>query len=48
MTSVGTVGRSLADFGAEVIKGEHPKTGDHLRQFGPRVNGTGLWWKYFG
>ncbi|WP_340098794.1 CoA transferase [Salinibaculum salinum] len=48
MISAGTVGRFLADFGAEVIKVEHPKTGDHLRQFGPQKEGTGLWWKYLG
>jgi formyl-CoA transferase len=48
MISAGTVGRFLADFGATVIKVEHPKTGDHLRQFGPQKEGTGLWWKYLG
>ena len=48
MISAGTVGRFLADFGAEVIKIEHPETGDHLRQFGPQKDGTGLWWKYLG
>jgi formyl-CoA transferase len=48
MISAGTVGRFLADFGAEVIKVEHPETGDHLRQFGPQVDGIGLWWKYLG
>lgn len=46
MISAGTVGRFLADFGAEVIKVEHPATGDHLRQFGPQKEGVGLWWKY--
>ncbi|MFC5972105.1 CaiB/BaiF CoA transferase family protein [Halomarina salina] len=48
MISAGTVGRFLADFGATVIKVEHPATGDHLRQFGPQKDGTGLWWKYLG
>jgi formyl-CoA transferase len=48
MISAGTVGRFLADFGAEVIKVEHPQTGDHLRQFGPQKEGVGLWWKYLG
>ena len=48
MISAGTVGRFLADFGADVVKVEHPSTGDHLRQFGPQQNGTGLWWKYLG
>ncbi len=46
MISANTVGRFLADFGAEVVKVEHPKTGDHLREFGPQADGTGLWWKY--
>ncbi|MHB9287900.1 CaiB/BaiF CoA transferase family protein [Halobacteriales archaeon Cl-PHB] len=46
MISAGTVGRFLADFGADVVKLEHPKTGDHLREFGPQKDGTGLWWKY--
>jgi len=48
MISAGTVGRFLADFGAEVIKVEHPETGDHLRHFGPQKGGAGLWWKYLG
>jgi formyl-CoA transferase len=48
MISAGTVGRFLADFGAEVIKVEHPANGDHLRHFGPQKDGTGLWWKYLG
>lgn len=48
MISAGTVGRFLADFGAEVIKVEHPETGDHLRHFGPQKEDVGLWWKYLG
>jgi formyl-CoA transferase len=48
MISAGTVGRFLADFGAEVIKVEHPASGDHLRHFGPQKEGVGLWWKYLG
>jgi len=48
MISAGTVGRFLSDFGAEVIKVEHPDAGDHLRHFGPQTDGTGLWWKYLG
>jgi len=47
MISIGTVGRLLADFGADVIKVEHPETG-HLRHFGPQKEGVGLWWKYLG
>ncbi len=34
----------LGDFGAEVIKVEHPR-GDPLRSHGPSKNGHGLWWK---
>ncbi len=39
--------RYLADFGASVIKVEHPDTGDSLRKMAwrdPR-DGEGLWWK---
>jgi len=46
MISGPTVGRFLAEFGATVVKVEHPSTGDHLRQFGPKKDGIGLWWKY--
>lgn len=37
----------LADFGAEVIKIEHPKVGDMMRDLGPRAqdDGQGVWWK---
>jgi crotonobetainyl-CoA:carnitine CoA-transferase CaiB-like acyl-CoA transferase len=34
----------LGDFGAEVIKVEHPR-GDPLRTHGPQKDGVGLWWK---
>lgn len=34
----------LGDFGAEVIKVEHPQ-GDPLRTHGPQKDGHGLWWK---
>jgi len=34
----------LGDFGAEVIKVEHPD-GDPLRTHGPQKDGVGLWWK---
>jgi crotonobetainyl-CoA:carnitine CoA-transferase CaiB-like acyl-CoA transferase len=35
----------LADFGADVIKVEHPITGDTTRHLGWTVNGVALWWK---
>ena len=34
----------LGDYGAEVIKIEHPR-GDSLRTHGPSKDGHGLWWK---
>ena len=34
----------LGDFGAEVIKIELPQQGDHLRQYGKKVNGISLSW----
>ncbi|ELZ27953.1 CAIB/BAIF family protein [Halogeometricum pallidum JCM 14848] len=46
MISGPTVGRFLADFGATVIKIEHPEFGDHIREFGPQKDGVGLWHKY--
>jgi len=36
----------LADFGAEVVKVEQPKTGDPLRQW--TSDGQPLWWKVYG
>ena len=35
----------LGDFGAEVIKVEHPRTGDAFRSHGAQKDGHGLWWK---
>lgn len=35
----------LADFGAEVIKIEHPKYGDGQRKLEPIMKGIPLWWK---
>ena len=35
----------LADFGAEVIKIEHPKYGDGQRKLEPIMDGIPLWWK---
>jgi len=38
----------LGDFGADVIKIEHPRTPDPARTHGPAKNGVGLWWKMLG
>ncbi len=35
----------LADYGADVIKLEHPKTGDHARHFGLSKDGEPVFWK---
>lgn len=35
----------LGDFGADVIKIEHPKTGDGMRGHGRSKDGVSLWWK---
>src|SRR5712691_11287463 len=35
----------LADFGADVIKIEHPKHGDGQRKLEPIKDGIPLWWK---
>ncbi len=37
--------RILGDFGADVIKIEHPRTGDSMRGHGEQKNGVPLWWK---
>jgi formyl-CoA transferase len=37
--------KTLADFGAEVIKIEPPLTGDPLRQWRLLHNGTSVWWQ---
>ena len=37
--------KTLADFGAEVIKIEPPTTGDPLRQWRLLHNGTSVWWQ---
>jgi crotonobetainyl-CoA:carnitine CoA-transferase CaiB-like acyl-CoA transferase len=38
----------LADFGADVVKVEHPKAGDPARGHGHAKDGIGLWWKMLG
>ncbi|MEU1554427.1 CoA transferase [Streptomyces scabiei] len=38
----------LGDFGAEVIKVEHPTKPDPSRGHGPSKDGVGLWWKMLG
>jgi crotonobetainyl-CoA:carnitine CoA-transferase CaiB-like acyl-CoA transferase len=38
----------LGDFGADVVKVEHPTTGDSLRTHGPSKEGIGLWWTTVG
>ena len=35
----------LGDFGADVVKIEHPSRGDPSRGHGATVDGVGLWWK---
>ncbi len=45
IVSGGTATSMLADFGAQVIKIEHPKGGDPLRSWGPFINGQSVWWK---
>jgi crotonobetainyl-CoA:carnitine CoA-transferase CaiB-like acyl-CoA transferase len=38
----------LADFGADVVKVEHPRRPDPARGHGPDKDGVGLWWKVLG
>ncbi|WP_166023170.1 CaiB/BaiF CoA transferase family protein [Streptomyces chilikensis] len=38
----------LGDFGADVIKVEHPSKPDPSRGHGPAKDGVGLWWKLLG
>jgi len=45
IVSGGTTTSVLADFGAQVIKVEHPQSGDPLRAWEPTKDGVSLWWK---
>jgi crotonobetainyl-CoA:carnitine CoA-transferase CaiB-like acyl-CoA transferase len=38
----------LGDFGADVVKVEHPARPDPSRGHGPAKDGVGLWWKVLG
>ncbi|MEU4085076.1 CaiB/BaiF CoA transferase family protein [Streptomyces aureus] len=38
----------LGDFGAQVVKVEHPRQPDPSRGHGPSKDGIGLWWKVLG
>lgn len=38
----------LADYGADVVKIEHPVRGDPVRDHGPSKSGVGLWWAMLG
>jgi len=41
-------GTILGDFGADVIKVEHPAKGDPARTHGPSKDGISLWWAMLG
>ena len=38
----------LGDFGADVVKIEHPRRGDPVRNHGATKDGVGLWWTMLG
>ncbi|MFZ4187689.1 CaiB/BaiF CoA transferase family protein [Streptomyces pseudogriseolus] len=38
----------LGDYGADVVKVEHPRRPDPSRGHGPSKDGVGLWWKVLG
>jgi formyl-CoA transferase len=48
MISGGFATMTLADFGADVVKIEHPEYTDPLRDWPPMEDGTSLWWKSIG
>ncbi|MEV0694437.1 CoA transferase [Streptomyces sp. NPDC050388] len=41
-------GALLGDFGADVIKIEHPRQGDSLRDMGPKLGENSVWWRVTG
>ncbi|MGW5355400.1 CaiB/BaiF CoA transferase family protein [Streptomyces sp. NPDC004031] len=43
-----TAAMLLGDFGADVVKVEHPRKPDPSRGHGPAKDGVGLWWKQLG
>jgi crotonobetainyl-CoA:carnitine CoA-transferase CaiB-like acyl-CoA transferase len=45
MVAGGVAGMLLADFGADVVKVEQPRTGDPLRQW--TAEGQSFWWKVY-
>jgi len=45
MIAAPTTAALLADYGADVIKLEHPQNGDHGRRYGAAKNGVGIYWK---
>lgn len=45
MIAAPTAGCLLGDFGARVVKVEHPALGDDLRRWPPSKDGVPLWWK---
>lgn len=42
------ISTNLADFGADVVKVEHPKIGDYIRNWGHKKDGVPLAWKSHG
>jgi formyl-CoA transferase len=46
LIAAGMLGMLLADFGADVVKVEHPGSGDPLRSFGRRRGDRPLYWQH--